>query len=108
MDHHPNGPDVKPPSDPPLISPAVSETLAALDLPALDTAAARLARSYAEQIDSCTLAGEQAWALEKLGPKLLAVLNDLGATPRARAGRLPIGEGGQASVALSVLRGGAS
>lgn len=70
---------------------AVDETLANLTLADCDTAAATLARQYAEGIDS---AGDRGEALEKLGPKLLAVLESLGATPKARAAAM---KGGPAS-----------
>ncbi len=70
-----------------LLGPAVTETIAALRLEDADTAAVKLAQRYAKAIDD----GDD--ALEKLGPKLLAVLESLGATPAARArlkeGRAP-------------------
>jgi len=47
-----------------------------------DAAAMRLAESYAKAIDD---ASDKAEALDKLGPKLLAALVELGMTPRARA-----------------------
>jgi hypothetical protein len=47
-----------------------------------DTAAMRLAESYAAAIDDAADKGE---ALDKLGPKLLAALVELGMTPKARA-----------------------
>ena len=63
-----------------LLTPAVTETIAALDLKPEDTAAATLARRYAKAID-----GGDSDTLSWLGPKLLAVLEQLGATPAARA-----------------------
>ncbi len=63
-----------------LLKPAVADTIAALDLKPEDTAAAVLARRYAKAIDDGD--GD---ALSWLGPKLLAVLEQLGATPAARA-----------------------
>lgn len=70
-----------------LISPDVAETVAKLaDLTAADAAAVKLARRYAAAIDQ---AGPECAAevLDKLGPKLLACLEALGATPRSRAAR---------------------
>lgn len=66
-----------------LIAPAVAETIGGLTLSPEDAAAIRLAERYAAAIDA---AEEQQETLDKLGPKLLAVLDALGATPRARAG----------------------
>ncbi len=63
-----------------LLAPAVAETIAALDLKPEDTAAALLARRYAKAIDDGD--GD---TLSWLGPKLLTVLEQLGATPAARA-----------------------
>jgi hypothetical protein len=62
-----------------LLAPAVAGTITALTLTAADAAAVKLAERYAAAID----AGED--TLEKLGPKLLAALESLGATPQARA-----------------------
>lgn len=65
-----------------LIEPAVTNALQALQLDAEDEAAATLARQYAAAIDN---ADDPAATLEQLGPKLLAALEALGATPKARA-----------------------
>jgi hypothetical protein len=61
-----------------LLATAVRRALADLDLPATDRAAAELAMTYARAVDSD---GD----LSKLGPPLLATLEALGMTPRARA-----------------------
>lgn len=58
---------------------AVGVTIDALTLSDEDKATARLAALYASQID------QDAETLEALGPKLLAALEALGASPRARA-----------------------
>lgn len=95
-----------------LLFPAVHASLAALSLPPTDLAAAKLAEKYAREIDAAAGAAAHAdrvlsgmdpehevyeavkqlrarlsyrSALENLGPKLEAVLGDLGATPKARA-----------------------
>jgi hypothetical protein len=65
-----------------LLGPAVTDTVAGLTLTAADSAAVKLAQRYAAAIDG---AESHADALEKLGPKLLAALESLGATPQARA-----------------------
>ncbi len=102
-----------------LLAPAVDEALGALVLAREDHAAAQLARAYARQLDEVLRAEFLArQALEqtedpmarayiqelaakvaakelfdRLGPKLLAVLESLGATPWARArlkgGKIP-------------------
>jgi hypothetical protein len=72
-----------------LLGPAVAETVAALTLTPADGAAVKLAQRYAAAIDTAESPGE---ALERLGPKLLAALESLGATPAARA-RLKEGKG---------------
>lgn len=95
-----------------LLAPAVAASLAVLDLPDEDQAAARLADTYARAIDEAKAA--ERWAdkvlakvdaesdtfdevkalrlkltarsaLADLGPKLTALLVELGATPKARA-----------------------
>jgi len=58
---------------------AVEETARSLSLQSEDAGALQLARRYASAIDS-----DDPELLEKLGPKLLAVLVELGATPAAR------------------------
>jgi hypothetical protein len=83
-----------------LLAPAVAETIAALDLSTEDAAAVRLAGRYAATIDT---AEDRAEAMEKLGPKLLAVLESLGATPAARA-KLRGGAPTHAESRIAVLR----
>lgn len=61
---------------------AAADTITALELAPEDAAAVRLTQKYAAEIDN---AEDSAAALERLGPKLLAVLDALGATPQARA-----------------------
>jgi hypothetical protein len=96
-----------------LLAPAVAASLAALDLPEEDEAAARLADVYARALDSAagmeaaarkvlrdaaggdedllarvdalTQALAARTALVQLGPKLESVLAQLGATPKGRA-----------------------
>lgn len=65
-----------------LLGPAVQATIHALQTSPEDAGAVKLARQYADAIDTADERGE---ALDRLGPKLLAVLESLGATPRARA-----------------------
>lgn len=71
-----------------LFVPVVERTIRALVLGPGDEAAAHLARRYAQAIDDARrfrdpdAAGR---ALERLGPKLLAVLDKLGGTPAARS-----------------------
>src|SRR5260370_38438836 len=65
-----------------LVGPAVAATVTGLTLTAADAAAVKLAQRYAAAIDG---ADNRAEALERLGPRLLAVLESLGATPAARA-----------------------
>lgn len=74
-----------------LLWPAVAETLATLDLGSEHAAAAKLARRYAQVIDSmpdrapARGAPDQAWAMRWIGPLLLDCLTELGATPAAKA-----------------------
>ncbi|HEX6579207.1 MAG TPA: hypothetical protein VF082_12655 [Jiangellaceae bacterium] len=85
-----------------LIAPDVAKTLAALtSLAPEDTAAVRLARRYAAAIDDAP-ADERVAALGTFGPKLLAVLEQLGATPKARAARK--GEAPSGTGRLAALR----
>ncbi len=79
-----------------LIAPAVAETIKQLTLGPEDAAAVRLAERYAAAIDAAP-ATEQQETLDKLGPKLLAALESLGATPKARAAlkTQPAGTGGR-------------
>ena len=65
-----------------LLWPAVSETLTQLDLTGEDAAAKKLAQRYAQVIDQHD---DQAWAMRWIGPLLLDALEQLGATPAARA-----------------------
>lgn len=74
-----------------LVSTALSETLANLDLQEADGAAVRLAERFADAIDSSDDPDD---ALATFGPKLRLVLESLGATPRGRAA-LTNGEKGQ-------------
>lgn len=59
---------------------ALGEALKAVDRRPEDAAAVALARAYARQIDT------DPGMLAKVGPPLLAVLVELGMTPKARAG----------------------
>ena len=72
--------------------PAVCETIAVLKLDpdGQDAAAAKLAQRYARLIDEASDA-KQANVLRWLGPELLKVLAELGATPAARAALKPKG-----------------
>lgn len=82
-----------------LLLPTVQHTIANLTLRPEDSAAATLAERYAATIDADP---EQ---LKDLGPKLLATLEALGATPRARAaGRKPAGGGTGGTSKLAALR----
>jgi sarcosine oxidase gamma subunit len=70
-----------------LLYPAVSETIAVLKLDpdGQDAAAAKLAQQYARTIDRAAPGKDYAYAVRWLGPELLKVLAELGATPAARA-----------------------
>lgn len=98
-----------------LLAPAVTASLGEIELEAEDAAAVKLAERYAREIDQADAAAAQAdrvlrqiddedadlqelvaalkaklaarTAVSDLGPKLLAVLDSLGATPKARAAR---------------------
>lgn len=83
-----------------LIGPAVAETLRNLELSEEDAAAAVLAQRYADAIDN---AEDQAEMLKELGPRLLACLESLGATPKARA-TMKKGTGGGGQGKLAQLR----
>ena len=76
-----------------LVMPAVASTLLNLDLGPADLAASRLALVYARAIDDA----QDPKVLAELGPKLLAALVELGATPKARAvkGGAPAGGKGK-------------
>lgn len=114
-----------------LLAPAVEETLAALEPGQVDTAAVRLAQRYARDIDEASLITadlepvlrdvmaldpalhdrllklavriERTAVLASLGPKLLAALEQLGATPAARA-RVKGGGGNAGPSRLGQLR----
>lgn len=86
--------------DAPDLRQAVAATVRALTLTPADTGAVRLALDYAAAIDD---ADEQADALAALGPKLLATLEALGATPAARAKAKPT-TGGKPESQLGKLR----
>ena len=62
-----------------LLLPQVKQALASIDLEECDAAAVFLAHSYARQIDA------DPEMLDHLGPKLAAILEQLGATPMARS-----------------------
>lgn len=84
-----------------LLVPAVRETLGALDVGPQDAAAVRLALRYAKTIDDNP---DPAWAMRWIGPLLLDALEQLGATPAARA-RLKTGSTAAAPVSqLAKLR----
>ncbi|MFD4196631.1 terminase small subunit [Amycolatopsis thermoflava] len=119
------------------LAPAVAETLTNLELSEQDKAVSRLARTYAEQIDRAAGAAAQAdhvlrlavereedpdtleliralkaklaerTAVTDLGPKLLAALVELGATPKARAAAAKGGASrGRTGGKLQALRDG--
>jgi len=83
-----------------LLAPAVAATVGKLQLEDADAAVVKLAQAYAAAIDTDT-DGE---ALEKLGPKLLAALQALQATPAARARRRSGGGGNVGPNRLEELR----
>lgn len=83
-----------------LLLPAVLATIAELELSDQDQAAIRLATTYAEAMDQ----SDDPAVLERLGPKLLAVLVELGATPKARAGLQKAPERPKAKSPLEILR----
>jgi len=65
-----------------MLGPAIAETIAALDLSPEHAAAVKLAERYAKVIDG---AQDVSYAARWIGPLLLEVLGELGATPAARA-----------------------
>jgi len=71
-----------------LIGPAVAETINALQLAPEDAAAVQLARRYAAILDDAFALDDEVRTWGDLGPKLLSVLESLGATPKARAAAL--------------------
>jgi hypothetical protein len=84
-----------------LLSPAIEQTLTALDLDGADTAAAQLVRQYARTIDR---AKDQAYAMRWLGPLLLDGLTALNATPMARTKAKTASTGKRQPNALDQLR----
>lgn len=115
-----------------LVAPAVAETLDDLDVGAGDAAAVRLVERYAAALDRAAAAEAHAdkvlaavrgtgdddveaavsalkakvsavATLENVGPKLLAALESLGATPKAR-GELGKGGGARGGGKLEALR----
>lgn len=65
-----------------LLWPAVAETLSQLDLTEEDAAVKKLAQRYAQVIDQHP---DEAWCARWVFPLLLDCLEQLGATPAARA-----------------------
>lgn len=65
-----------------LVSPALEESLTALDLKPEDAAAVALARAYARTLDT---ARDAAWACRWIAPLYLSCLESLHATPMSRA-----------------------
>ncbi len=114
-----------------LLAPAVAETIAALPLTSEDAAAVRLAERYAQDIDEATLVHatltkvlrevaeldvdlydrllplavriERTAVLASIGPKLLAALEQLGATVPVRA-KLKSGSMSHGESRLQALR----
>lgn len=68
-----------------MLGPAVAETVRELAVQPEDAAAVRLAERLAAAIDTAD-PETAAVVLEKLSARLLAVLVELGATPRSRVG----------------------
>ncbi len=93
-----------------LLWPAVAETLSQLDLGPEHAAAKKLAECYAKIIDQLPAAApkgqqDRAWGLRWIGPLLLDALEQLGATPAARARIKGSGKQGDAPVSqLAKLR----
>lgn len=116
-----------------LLAPAVTQALGAIELEAEDVAAQKLAERYAREIDQADAAAAHAdkvlrafsadadpdlfelvkalkaklsarVAVSDLGPKLLAALDSLGATPKARAQRKGGAAGGKTNSKLAALR----
>jgi hypothetical protein len=83
-----------------LLLPAVVLTLNELNLGPEHAAAARLARRYADVIDTHR---DQAWAMRWIGPLLLDCLESLGATPVAR-GKVKEGRTQSGPSRLTALR----
>lgn len=114
-----------------LLAPAVTAALDVIELEGEDIAARKLAERYAREIDQADAAAAHAErvlravgddpelhelvsalkaklsarvAVSDLGPKLLAVLDSLGATPKARAARKGGAAGGKKPGKLQALR----
>jgi hypothetical protein len=92
-----------------LLWPAVAETLATLDLAPEHAAAAKLAQRYAQLIDALPVNAprgqpSQAWAMRWIGPLILDVLTELGATPAAKARITKAAPAAEADDPLSRLR----
>lgn len=85
------------------VAASVSDAVGALELKPEDVATTRLAMKYAQQIDAASGMAKESDVLEKLGPKLLTCLIELGATPRARSAALKP-SAPQAGSQLSKLR----
>lgn len=84
----PAKPPARRPSGPVLFAPVVERTIRSLVLGPGDEAAAHLARTYARAIDDARRFRDPEAAvrmLDRLGPKLLAVLDKLGGTPTSRS-----------------------
>jgi len=84
-----------------LLGPAVAAAIDALQAAPADAGAVKLARQYADAIDQ---ADDRTEALEKFGPKLLAVLESLGATPKGRAALRKEAPGAQGRGKLGAIR----
>ena len=82
-----------------LLAQNVAEVIRNLDLSPEDTALATLAEMYAEAIDNG--AEKQ---LATFGPKLLTVLDQLGASPKSRASLRKGGDDGVRTGGLQALR----
>ena len=118
-----------------LLAPAVAEMLESLELAPEDVAAAKLAGAYARELDGASAAAAQAArvlreaatsgdaelteqvqalanqlsaraALANIGPKLHALLAELGATPKGRAGLRKGSSAPSGGGKLAALRGG--
>jgi hypothetical protein len=88
-----------------LLLTAVATTIAELNLDDIDTAAVELAKHYAAAIDAghCSECDADR-DLDLLGPKLLAVLESLGATPAARSKLVKGGPPSRAANRLAAIR----
>lgn len=81
-----------------LLAPAVQEAINAAKTEPVDVGAVKLALTYARAIDDAS-PDEHSDTLANLGPKLLAALEQLHATPKSRT----VGKGGTPSRAESRL-----